>query len=269
MDLTGKTALVTGGSKGIGYGVAAALVKEGVNVTVTARTQGDVEQAARSLSNMGPGRALGLTCDVRSYADQQRVVEQTVQEFGGLEVLVANDVTVLVDSADRYTPTPAVSHAILTANRGKITGVDGMPAGTGLADGIVVTPSHNPPRDGGFKYNPPNGGPAGTDVTGWVQDRANELLAGGLRDVRRVPYERALRADTTGRFDFLDAYVAALPQVECLSFGIMDFVSSHYGAIPANAMRTPNQFVHPLVVRAKLEIASACHAHAPIAAPSG
>ena len=90
MDLTGKTALVTGGSKGIGYGVAAALVKEGVNVTVTARTQEDVEQAAQSLTDMGPGRALGLTCDVRDFADQQRVVEQTVQEFGGLEVLVAN-----------------------------------------------------------------------------------------------------------------------------------------------------------------------------------
>ena len=90
MDLTGKTALVTGGSKGIGYGVAAALVKEGVNVTVTARTQSDVEEAAGSLSDMGPGRALGLTCDVRNYADQQRVVERTVQEFGGLEVLVAN-----------------------------------------------------------------------------------------------------------------------------------------------------------------------------------
>ncbi len=90
MDLTGKTALITGGSKGIGYGVAAALVQEGVNVTVTARTQEDVEEAARSLSDMGPGRALGLTCDVRDYADQQRVVEQTVQEFGGLEVLVAN-----------------------------------------------------------------------------------------------------------------------------------------------------------------------------------
>ena len=90
MDLTGKTALVTGGSKGIGYGVAAALVQEGVNVTVTARTQEDVEGAARSLTDMGPGRALGLTCDVRNYADQQRVVEQTVQEFGGLEVLVAN-----------------------------------------------------------------------------------------------------------------------------------------------------------------------------------
>lgn len=90
MDLTGKTALVTGGSKGIGYGVAAALVKEGVNVTITARTQKDVEQAAGSLTDMGPGRALGLTCDVRSYADQQRVVGETVQEFGGLEVLVAN-----------------------------------------------------------------------------------------------------------------------------------------------------------------------------------
>ncbi len=90
MDLTGKTALVTGGSKGIGYGVAAALVKEGVNVTVTARTQSDVEKAARSLNDMGPGRALGLTCDVRSYADQQRVVGETVQEFGGLEILIAN-----------------------------------------------------------------------------------------------------------------------------------------------------------------------------------
>ena len=82
-----------------------------------------------------------------------------------LEVLVANDVTVLVDSSDRYTPTPAVSHAILTANRGKVGGVDDMPAGIGLADGIVVTPSHNPPTDGGFKYNPPHGGPADTDAT--------------------------------------------------------------------------------------------------------
>lgn len=90
MDLTGKTALVTGGSKGIGYGVAAALVKEGVNVTITARTQSDVEGAARSLNEMGPGRALGLTCDVRDLSDQQRVVDETVRAFGGLEVLVAN-----------------------------------------------------------------------------------------------------------------------------------------------------------------------------------
>ena len=121
-----------------------------------------------------------------------------------LEVFAANDVTVLLDARDRFTPTPALSRAILAHNDGRTSG---------LADGVVVTPSHNPPADGGFKYNPPNGGPAGTDVTGWVQDRANKLLAGGLRDVRRIPYERAARADTTGRVDFLDAYVAALPQV--------------------------------------------------------
>ena len=101
-----------------------------------------------------------------------------------LEVLVANDVTVLVDSADRYTPTPAVSHAILTANRGKVTGVDGMPARTGLADGIVVTPSHNPPGDGGFKYNPPHGGPADSDATKVIAARANELIRGGLAEVQ-------------------------------------------------------------------------------------
>src|SRR6187402_2206776 len=101
-----------------------------------------------------------------------------------LEVLVANDVTVLVDAADRYTPTPAVSHAILVANRGRTAG---------LADGIVVTPSHNPPDDGGFKYNPPNGGPADTDVTRWIQDEANRILsasgADGLDGVPRVPFE--------------------------------------------------------------------------------
>src|SRR6185503_11031637 len=98
-----------------------------------------------------------------------------------LEVLVANDVTVLVDAADRYTPTPGVSHAILRANGGRTTGA-------GLADGIVVTPSHNPPSDGGFKYNPPHGGPADTDATGWIAGRANELLTAGLKDVRRIPF---------------------------------------------------------------------------------
>src|SRR5215207_7780038 len=102
-----------------------------------------------------------------------------------LEVLAANDVTVLVDADDRYTPTPAVSHAILRANRGK---------SSGLADGIVVTPSHNPPRDGGFKYNPPNGGPADTDATGWIAGRANDLLRAGLTGVRRIPFARARAA---------------------------------------------------------------------------
>src|SRR6478752_7195061 len=128
-----------------------------------------------------------------------------------LEVLVANDVTVLVDSADRYTPTPGVSHAILAANRGKITGVDGMPAHTGLADGIVVTPSHNPPGDGGFKYNPPHGGPADSDATKVIAARANELIRSGLEGVKRVPFTRA-RA-TVSTYDFLGTYVDDLPNV--------------------------------------------------------
>ncbi|MGY2080682.1 phosphoglucomutase (alpha-D-glucose-1,6-bisphosphate-dependent) [Modestobacter sp. SYSU DS0657] len=119
-----------------------------------------------------------------------------------LEVLAANDVPVLVDSRDGYTPTPAVSHAILTANRGKTSG---------LADGIVVTPSHNPPRDGGFKYNPPSGGPADTDATGWIAKRANELLANGLDGVRRIPFARARAAAQP--YDFLGSYVDDLPNV--------------------------------------------------------
>jgi len=122
-----------------------------------------------------------------------------------LEVLVANDVTVLVDDRDRYTPTPAVSHAIIRANQ------DRSPTGSGLADGIVVTPSHNPPADGGFKYNPPHGGPADTDATSVIAARANELIKGGLADVRRVPFTRA-RA-TVGSYDFLGTYVDDLPSV--------------------------------------------------------
>ena len=111
-------------------------------------------------------------------------------------MLAANDVLVLVDARGGYTPTPAVSRAILAHNA----------SGPGpRADGIVVTPSHNPPPDGGFKYNPPDGGPAGTDITGQIQDRANDLLADGLKGVRRVPYARAAAAGTTGQFDFLDA----------------------------------------------------------------
>ncbi|WP_153815291.1 phosphoglucomutase (alpha-D-glucose-1,6-bisphosphate-dependent) [Streptomyces sp. SUK 48] len=121
-----------------------------------------------------------------------------------LEVFAANGVTVLIDSADGYTPTPAVSHAILTHNRGRATG---------LADGVVVTPSHNPPADGGFKYNPPSGGPAASAATSWIQDRANEIITGGLKDVRRLPYARALAADTTVRHDFLGTYVDDLPAV--------------------------------------------------------
>jgi phosphoglucomutase len=124
-------------------------------------------------------------------------------QVSALEVLAANGVRVLLDERGGYTPTPAVSRAILAHNQ----------APGPRADGIVVTPSHNPPPDGGFKYNPPDGGPAGTDITSQIQDRANELLAAGLAGVRRVPYARALAADTTGKFDFLGAYVAALGQV--------------------------------------------------------
>lgn len=122
-----------------------------------------------------------------------------------LEVLAANDVTVLVDDRDGYTPTPAVSHAILRANAGKALD------GPGLADGIVVTPSHNPPADGGFKYNPPHGGPADTDATQAIAARANELIAAGLSDVRRMPFTRA-RAHAQP-YDFLGTYVDDLPRV--------------------------------------------------------
>jgi len=121
-----------------------------------------------------------------------------------LEVLAANDVDVMLADKDEYTPTPVISHAILTYNRGR---------DTGLADGIVITPSHNPPEDGGFKYNPPNGGPADTDVTRWIEARANAFLESGLQGVKRIPYGRALRVSTTHRHDYLNAYVRDLDQV--------------------------------------------------------
>jgi phosphoglucomutase len=125
-------------------------------------------------------------------------------QASALEVFAANGVQVLLDERRGYTPTPAVSHAILVHNRDR---------GSGLADGVVVTPSHNPPSDGGFKYNPPNGGPAGTDATSWIQDRANAIIMGGMKEVRRIPYERALAAETTGHYDFLGFYVNELPHV--------------------------------------------------------
>ncbi|MEW2062324.1 phosphoglucomutase (alpha-D-glucose-1,6-bisphosphate-dependent) [Streptomyces sp. NPDC007002] len=137
-----------------------------------------------------------LGADTHALSEPARVT--------ALEVLSANGATVLIDSEDGYTPTPAVSHAILTHNQGR-TGHQ--------ADGIVVTPSHNPPADGGFKYNPPNGGPAASDATSWIQDRANALIEAGLGEVRRIPYARALAADTTHRHDFLTAYVDDLPSV--------------------------------------------------------
>ncbi|MFE6773030.1 phosphoglucomutase (alpha-D-glucose-1,6-bisphosphate-dependent) [Streptomyces fimicarius] len=147
-------------------------------------------------TRQGTDGPLFLGADTHALSEPARVT--------ALEVLAANGVTTLIDSEDGYTPTPAVSHAILTYNQGRTEH---------LADGIVVTPSHNPPADGGFKYNPPNGGPAASDATSWIQDRANALIEAGLGEVRRIPYARALAADTTRRHDFLTAYVDDLPSV--------------------------------------------------------
>ena len=121
-----------------------------------------------------------------------------------LEVLAANGVQVRVDAAGGYTPTPALSHAILIYNRGR---------SAGLADGIVITPSHNPPEDGGFKYNPPNGGPADTDVTRWIEEKSNQYLSSGLNGASRIAYERARRAAATRPYDYIGAYVDDLASV--------------------------------------------------------
>ena len=121
-----------------------------------------------------------------------------------LEVFAANGVDTMIAANDEYTPTPAISHAIICYNRGRTSG---------LADGVVITPSHNPPESGGFKYNPPNGGPADTDVTKWIEAKANELLAAKLAGVKRISYEQALKASNTHRHDYLNSYVADLKNV--------------------------------------------------------
>lgn len=159
---------------------------------IAATSQAICEYRARQ----GTDGPLFLGADSHALSEPAKVT--------ALEVFAANEVTVLVDAADGYTPTPAVSHAILTYNRDR---------GEHLADGVVVTPSHNPPGDGGFKYNPPSGGPAGSEATGWIQDRANRIIADGLKEVRRVPYARALAAPTTDRYDFLGTYVDDLSSV--------------------------------------------------------
>jgi phosphoglucomutase len=138
-----------------------------------------------------------------------------------LEVLAANGVHVMVDARDGYTPTPAVSHAILVYNRGRTMG---------LADGIVATPSHNPPEDGGFKYNGPNGGPADTSVTTWIQNRANALLAESNAGVKRMPLERARRAPTTHRHDYAESYVEDLANV--IDFDVVRSATLRLGVDP-------------------------------------
>jgi phosphoglucomutase len=138
-----------------------------------------------------------------------------------LEVLAANGVHVMLAQGDEYTPTPVISHAILTYNRGRLTG---------LADGIVITPSHNPPQDGGFKYNPPNGGPADTMVTAWIEAKANELLEARLAGVKRISHAQALRAATTHRHDYLSAYINDLGNV--IDMDVIRKTKLHLGVDP-------------------------------------
>jgi phosphoglucomutase len=158
---------------------------------------------------------LAITQAICSYRKQQKIdgplflgmdthALSVPAHASALEVLAANGVEVMVAENEEFTPTPAVSHAILTYNRGREVG---------LADGIVITPSHNPPHDGGFKYNPPNGGPAERGVTDWIGAEANRLLESGLRGVKRIPLEKALRASTTHRHNYLEAYTRDLGHV--------------------------------------------------------
>jgi len=152
-------------------------------------------------------------------ADTHALSEPAVRS--ALEVFAANEVHVLIDSRNGYTPTPAISRAILDYNFGR---------SRHQADGVVVTPSHNPPGDGGFKYNPPDGGPAGTEITGWIQDRANALLAAGGCDIRRIPYECARSSEHVEGFDFLGGYVSALAGV--LDLDAIRSVGVRIGADP-------------------------------------
>ena len=165
-----------------------------------------------------------------------------------LEVLAANNIDTMVDDALAYTPTPALSHAILTYNRGRKMN---------LADGIVITPSHNPPEDGGFKYNPPSGGPADTTATKWIENRANEIIAAGLKDVKRFPYSKALAASTTHRHDYTTAYVHDLASVidfaaiasSGLTLGVdpLGGAGVHYWPRIAEKYHLPLQILNPNV----------------------
>lgn len=158
-----------------------------------------------------------------------------------LEVLAANGVETMIAAGGEFTPTPAVSHAILAYNKGR---------STGLGDGIVITPSHNPPDNGGFKYNPPNGGPADTEITGAVQKRANELLEGGIRGVRRMPIAQARRAATTHEHDFLDAYVADLGSI--VDFDAIRGARVHMGVDPLGGAGV--HYWKPIAERYKLDL---------------
>lgn len=159
-----------------------------------------------------------------------------------LEVLAANGVTTVLAASDEFTPTPVISHAILVHNRGRKSG---------LADGIVVTPSHNPPDNGGFKYNPTNGGPADTGITGWIQKRANAYLETKLDGVKRIPLERARRADTTRQHDYLGAYVADLRNV--IDFDVIRGSDLHFGVDPLGGAGV--HYWAPIAERYRIDLA--------------
>lgn len=163
-----------------------------------------------------------------------------------LEVLAANGVEVMIAGKEEYTPTPAISHAILTYNRGRKTG---------LADGIVITPSHNPPQDGGFKYNPPNGGPADTNITSWIEKKANELLVNGLKGVKRIPYAQALRAPTTHKHDYFEAYVADLEHV--IDMEVLRGAKLRLGVDPLGGAGV--RYWEPIAERYKLDLTVVNH----------
>ena len=158
-----------------------------------------------------------------------------------LEVLAANGVETLIASGGEFTPTPAISHAILCYNKGR---------NSGLADGIVITPSHNPPDNGGFKYNPTNGGPADTDITKWVENRANALIEGGLKEVKRVPFAQARKAASTREHDYLNAYVADLANI--IDFDIIRSAGVHMGVDPLGGAGV--HYWAPIAERYKLDL---------------
>jgi len=158
-----------------------------------------------------------------------------------LEVLAANGVQTMISTGGEFTPTPAISHAILVYNKGRTSG---------LADGIVITPSHNPPDNGGFKYNTPNGGPADTDITGWVQNRANALLEAGLKDVKRMPFAQARQAATTHEHDYLNTYVADLANI--IDFDVIRGARVHMGVDPLGGAGV--HYWAPIAERYKLDL---------------
>jgi phosphoglucomutase len=158
-----------------------------------------------------------------------------------LEVLAANGVQTMISSGGEFTPTPAISHAILVHNRGRKSG---------LADGIVIPPSHNPPDNGGFNYNTPNGGPADTDITGWVQQRANALIEGGLKEVKRMPFAQARKAATTHEHDYLNTYVADLANI--VDFDIIRSAGVHMGVDPLGGAGV--HYWAPIADRYKLDL---------------